>query len=94
MADGGRMRGIKVPFAETADVALLAAAGKIPQAFPNAIIDSSWFSLTPPAGALFLFGFINSPLPTIPSNQVGALGFDPVQDQVCFWTGTDWKALA
>jgi hypothetical protein len=88
------MRGVKVPFAETADVALLPAQGKIPKAFPNNIIDSTWFSLTPPSGALFQFGFINSPLPTLPSNQQGAIGYDPAQDQVQFWTGTSWKMLA
>lgn len=88
------MRGIKVPFTETADIALLGAQGKIPKAFPTGIIDSTWFSITPPSGALFQFGFINSPLPTLPSDQIGALGYDPDQDQVQFWTGAKWKTLA
>jgi hypothetical protein len=88
------MRGVKVPFTETDDVALLGELGKIPKAFPNSIIDSTWFSLTPPTGSFFAYGFIDSPLPTLPSNLQGAFGFDPAQDQVSVWNGSRWITFA
>lgn len=89
------MRGIKVTFANNNDVKSIGAAGAIPQAFATGALDSTWFTITPPSGAVVTYGFIGDPdLPDIPSNLKGFLGWDRRSDTIKFWTGSKWITIA
>lgn len=80
-----------IPFAITDDLSQTSVAGKIPKADASGKIASGFSPLTVPSGATAFYGFITSPLPTLPSN-IFAIGKDTTTDQIMLWDGTKWRS--